>query len=411
MSEPKLETTQSQPSPAAQPPQPCVQRTAPAARTIIFIAIAGVMIGALLVATVGFTLSPFWTQMYSEVSEDFEPGTSTGNSGSSSIPDPGTGGGLDVPTGETVDTVEVAARVLPSVVGVSVQRTGQNSFGQPFSAASGSGVIVDAQGHIVTNYHVIASGEAIEVTVGDRTYEATVVGEDATTDLAVLKIEAENLTPIAVGSAQGLKVGQFAMAVGSPFGLDTSVSTGIISGLGRSTYMENPSYISAFLDLIQTDAAINPGNSGGALVNAAGELIGINTLIQSTSGSSAGVGFAIPVETVVDVARQLIEDGIATHTFLGVSSQTVTPEVAEWYDLPVDQGAYVTMVSEGSPAEAAGIRSGDIITQIDGDAISGQQDVFSQVRRRNAGEQVQIVLYRGGQQMTVTATLATDAGR
>lgn len=411
MSEPKLETTQSQPSPAAQPPQPCVQRTAPAARTIIFIAIAGVMIGALLVATVGFTLSPFWTQMYSEVSEDFEPGTSTGNSGSSSIPDPGTGGGLDVPTGETVDTVEVAARVLPSVVGVSVQRTGQNSFGQPFSAASGSGVIVDAQGHIVTNYHVIASGEAIEVTVGDRTYEATVVGEDATTDLAVLKIEAENLTPIAVGSAQGLKVGQFAMAVGSPFGLDTSVSTGIISGLGRSTYMENSSYISAFLDLIQTDAAINPGNSGGALVNAAGELIGINTLIQSTSGSSAGVGFAIPVETVVDVARQLIEDGIATHTFLGVSSQTVTPEVAEWYDLPVDQGAYVTMVSEGSPAEAAGIRSGDIITQIDGDAISGQQDVFSQVRRRNAGEQVQIVLYRGGQQMTVTATLATDAGR
>ena len=411
MSEPKLETTQSQPSPAAQPPQPCVQRTAPAARTIIFIAIAGVMIGALLVATVGFTLSPFWTQMYSEVSEDFEPGTSTGSSGSSSIPDPGTGGGLDVPTGETVDTVEVAARVLPSVVGVSVQRTGQNSFGQPFSAASGSGVIVDAQGHIVTNYHVIASGEAIEVTVGDRTYEATVVGEDATTDLAVLKIEAENLTPIAVGSAQDLKVGQFAMAVGSPFGLDTSVSTGIISGLGRSTYMENSSYISAFLDLIQTDAAINPGNSGGALVNAAGELIGINTLIQSTSGSSAGVGFAIPVETVVDVARQLIEDGIATHTFLGVSSQTVTPEVAEWYDLPVDQGAYVTMVSEGSPAEAAGIRSGDIITQIDGDAISGQQDVFSQVRRRNAGEQVQIVLYRGGQQMTVTATLATDAGR
>jgi len=396
--------------------QPCVQRTAPAARTIIWIAIAGVLVGALIVATIGFTLTPFWTSMYQGVEQELalEPGTSPGSSGSdgSSIPDPGTGGGVPIPSGEPVDTVEIAARVLPSVVGVSVSRETSGAWGQSSpGAASGSGVIVDTEGHVVTNYHVIASGQRIRVTVGDRTYDATVVGEDASTDLAVLKIDAQNLTPIAVGSAQDLKVGQFVMAVGSPFGLDTSVSTGIISGLGRSTYMENSSYISAFLDLIQTDAAINPGNSGGALVNAAGELIGINTLIQSTSGSSAGVGFAIPVETVVDVARQLIRDGVATHTFLGVSSQTVTPEVAEWYSLPVSKGAYVTMVTAGSPAESAGIRSGDIITSIGGEEVTGQQGLFSEVRRRSAGDVVSIELYRGGERLTLTATLATDTGR
>jgi putative serine protease PepD len=198
------------------------------------------------------------------------------------------------------------------------------------------------------------------------------------------------------------------MAVGSPFGLEKSVSAGIISGLGRSDLMNNQSYITAYIDLIQTDAAINPGNSGGALVDKTGKFIGINSLINSTSGSSAGVGFAIPVDTVAEIANQLMETGTATHAFLGIGTQTVTPEVAEAYGFPTDTGAVVASVSAGSPAEKAGIKKGDIIVKIGDDKITSTEEVFSAVRSHDAGDEISVEFYRGGEKQSVKATLGTD---
>lgn len=201
------------------------------------------------------------------------------------------------------------------------------------------------------------------------------------------------------------------MAVGSPFGLEKSVSTGIISGLGRSNLLEGASSITAYINLIQTDAAINPGNSGGALVDAAGQLIGINTLISSTSGSSAGVGFAIPVDSAMDIANQLIDSGKASHPFLGVSTQTIDAASAKQYGLPVNAGAYVVYTTPDSPAEKAGLTRGDILVKIGSNDIETTEDVFTAVRSSKAGEKVTIEYYRTNEKKSVEVTLGSDANQ
>lgn len=309
-------------------------------------------------------------------------------------------------------SVKVAKAVLPSVVSVNV--TGAATI-NPFTgqestmASSGSGVIIRDNGYILTNNHVIEGAQKYSVIIGTKTYEAKLVGTDSSTDLAVLKVEETNLPAIKLGDSANLAVGSYVMAVGSPFGLEKSVSTGIISGLGRSNLLEGASSITAYINLIQTDAAINPGNSGGALVDANGRLIGINTLISSTSGSSAGVGFAIPVNSAMDIANQLIGTGKASHPFLGVSTQTVDKASAAQYGLPVESGAYVVYTSPKSPAEKAGLTRGDIIVKIGSTAISTTEDIFTAVRSHKAGESVTIEYYRADKKQTLTVVLGSDA--
>jgi serine protease Do len=226
----------------------------------------------------------------------------------------------------------------------------------------GSGVIVSSDGYIVTNHHVVETGDDIQVALSDkRTFEAKLIGSDPKTDLAILKIEASDLPSLSWGDSSILEVGEMVVAVGNPFGLSQTVTMGIISAVGRANMG-----IVDYEDFIQTDAAINPGNSGGALVNLQGELIGINTAIFSRSGGYMGIGFAIPSNMARSVTQSLKEHGTVVRGWLGVSIQDLTPELADQFDAPDTTGALVTDVVQESPAEAATFKRGDIIQKYDG---------------------------------------------
>ena len=226
----------------------------------------------------------------------------------------------------------VARKALPSVVSINMQTKN--------SAGVGSGVILDNEGDILTNYHVVDGAQVLSVNIKDQSYDATVVGTDPSSDLAVIKVELDGakVVPIEVGNSDDLHVGDWVMSIGSPFGLDQSVSTGIVSSLYRNTMLPSYSGNTIYTNLIQTDAAINPGNSGGALVNDKGELIGINSIIESASGSSSGVGFAIPGNFAVEVAKTIISGEDVLHPYIGLTLQTVTADVARSNHLAVNQG-------------------------------------------------------------------------
>ncbi len=313
----------------------------------------------------------------------------------------------------------VARKVVPSVVNVTVFQEVQDPFSGTVrrrAVGNGSGVIIRADGHILTNYHVIAGADGVMVTVGVDDVPARVVGVDPSSDLAVLKIEGGSYPAIEVSPSQGLVVGQYVMAVGSPFGLEKTVTSGIVSALNRSDIVEGASDLTAYTNLIQTDAAINPGNSGGALVDSSGRLVGINTLIQSPSGAvgapqSAGIGFAIPVDFAMDIAQQLITDGRAVHPYLGVSTESVNENVAERFGLPISKGALVRFVQPSSPAEAAGIERGDIIVRIGETVVGGVEDVFAGIRANRVGDEVAVEVVRGDSRRTLKATLGSDADR
>lgn len=296
----------------------------------------------------------------------------------------------------------VATKALPSVVSVSVT-TAQGD-------GVGSGVTLDTDGNILTNYHVIEGAQSISVSVNGDSYDATVVGSDESSDLAVIKIDAEGatLTPVEVGDSDSLQVGDWVMSLGSPFGLEQSVSTGIVSSLYRSTMLQSTSGNTIYTNLIQTDATINPGNSGGALVNSKGQLVGINSLIESYSGSSSGVGFAIPGNYAVDVAKKLIAGETVTHAYIGGSFQTVNAQNARSNNLSVNQGAYVAEVAAGGPAEQAGIQQGDVVTAIDDDEITSSDAMLLAVRSHSVGDTVTVTLMRGSKQMQVQVTLGSD---
>jgi putative serine protease PepD len=306
-----------------------------------------------------------------------------------------------------------AAVVSPSVVAITV--TGSTGGGQ------GSGVIFDKLGHILTNNHVVTaggSGSTITVTLSDkRTYDASVVGTDPSTDLAVIKLTNApgDLKPIALGDASTLTVGEPVMAVGNPLGLAGTVTTGIVSALNRPvTTSTDPLGQQSGADpvvtnAVQTSAAINPGNSGGALVNAAGQLVGINSAIaslDSSSGSSSqsgniGIGFAIPVNEARSIATQLITSGVATHPYVGVASKDGV--VA---DGPAKRAAAVlTNVVAGTPADKAGLRAGDAIIDVDGNSIDGSLSLVAQIRERNVGDKVSLTIVRNGRTTTVSVTL------
>jgi putative serine protease PepD len=325
---------------------------------------------------------------------------------------------IDVPDTDLSFAEAVAVKAMPSVVSVAIEQSAYDPFtGRTATqvVGNGSGVIIRENGYIVTNDHVVAGADAISVTIGVDTLPATIVGRDPSSDLAVLKVDRTGLPAIEIGSSADLRVGQPVVAIGSPFGLDQSLTTGVISALGRTSYMESAeAQLTAYTSLIQTDAAINPGNSGGALTDAEGQLIGINTLIQTGSeyvAQSAGVGFAIPIDYAITITDDLIETGRAEHPYLGVSSLTISEQVATWYELPVDSGVLVDSVAPDSPAERAGIQAGDIIVGIGDDDVSSVEDMFIAIRSHRIGDEVPVRIVRGDETLTVDVTLGSDAER
>ena len=379
-------------APTASAPQETVTRTVVKTKTkklpVFLASLAGLAVGAVLV------IALVMTGAFRITDKNVEPVGGSSASGQSIKIDP-----EDTTLAETV-----SAKALPSVVSI----TAQSDEG----GGVGSGVILDKDGNILTNYHVVEGATELAVsTDAGESYEAEIVGTDESSDLAVIRIKDAKdveLTPIEVGDSDDLTVGEWVMAIGSPFGNEQSVSTGIVSALYRSTALPSTSGTSIYANMIQTDAAINPGNSGGALVNNEGKLVGINSIIESASGSSSGVGFAIPGNYAVEVAKKIIGGETVTHAYLGGSFQTVTAQNARRNNLSVNQGAYVAEVTSGSPADQAGIKQGDIITAIDDQEITSSDGVVLAVRSHNVGDTVQVKLMRGSQEMTVSVTLGSD---
>jgi serine protease Do len=316
--------------------------------------------------------------------------------------------------------VAVAEKVGPSIVGIKATARVQDFwFGSMETGGDGSGIIISEDGYILTNDHVIAdvldgdrgtkmlSGAKIEVTLagdGTKTYEATVVGRDAKTDVAVLKINAKGLTPAELGDSDSLKLGELAVAIGNPGGFTGSVTAGIISGLERSLEVGRQKYT-----LIQTDAAINPGNSGGALCNSKGQVIGINT-VKITAVGFEGLGFAIPINDAKAIFEDLIEyNYVRGRPFLGISADSrFTKDVADRNRVP--EGVLVYEVVPLSGAYKAGVKVGDIITEFDGVGIKNYNELVEEITARKPGDTVELKIYRNGETITLQATLEEDKG-
>jgi Do/DeqQ family serine protease len=269
--------------------------------------------------------------------------------------------------------------------------------------SAGSGVIVDAKnGYIITNHHVVDNADEIEVILRDnRNLKATVVGSDEGTDIAILKLtEPGKLTQIPFGNSDQVQVGDFVVAIGNPFGLQSTVTSGIVSALGRSGITQD-----GYEDFIQTDASINPGNSGGALINLKGELIGINSAIFSNSGGNIGIGFAIPVNIAKSIMSQILQFGKVRRGLLGVSISDFSADTAEAYGIDAREGALVQEVVAGSSAEKAGIEVGDVIVAVDGEPISSAADLRTTIGIKRSGDKVKLDILRDGKRRTVVAAL------
>ena len=316
------------------------------------------------------------------------------------------------------------AEVTPAVVNISVESSRSVEmnplFNDPFfrrffdmqpppqqpqrrrQMSAGSGVIIDAEeGYVLTNHHVVENGERIIVTLKDRRqFDAELVGSDPGTDIALVKIDAEDLAALDLGDSDRLQVGDYVLAIGNPFGLGQTVTSGIVSALGRSGLN-----IEGYEDFIQTDASINPGNSGGALVTLDGRLVGINTAIIAPAGGNVGIGFAVPANMATAVVDQLIEFGEVQRGLLGVMVQDFTPDLAEALGIQAGVGAVITQVEPDSAAEAAGLQAGDLIVSVDGRPVAGSADLRSQIGLKRTGRTITIEFIRDGERQTVEATL------
>ena len=326
---------------------------------------------------------------------------------------------ITIDSEDTTLAESVSAKALPSVVSITAtsssgqsNQLSQSSDESSDSGSIGSGVVLDTKGDILTNNHVVDGYDQLVVTMDDgTTYEAELVGNDSSSDLAVIKLkdaDASKLTPIEIGDSSKLNVGEWVMAIGSPFGNEQSVSTGIVSALYRSTAMSSTSGNTIYANMIQTDAAINPGNSGGALVNNNGELVGINSLIESYSGSSSGVGFAIPINYAKNIAGQIIDGKTPTHPYLGLTLSSVNALNARTNKLGTDSGAYVASVTEDGPAAKAGIKKGDVITKLGDEEITSADGLIIALRSHEVGEKVEVTLMRGKEEKKVTVELGSD---
>jgi serine protease Do len=313
----------------------------------------------------------------------------------------------NVPSDEPV--ARVASVLSPSVVQINVSGIQETPFGAQKEEGIGSGVIYRSDGYIITNNHVVEGSRDVEVAFADgATERGEVVGTDPTTDIAVIKVDRNSL-PAATFASRDPVVGQMAVAVGSPSGFESTVTSGIISGTGREipAQITGGSQQTSLVDLIQTDAAISPGNSGGALADREGRVIGINVAYLPPAETGAeNIGFAIPSDTAVSVADQLIENGKATHPYLGVYLSDLTPETASKFGGSVDAGALVEKVKPGSPADEAGLRRGDVVTAVGPQEIRSSGDLISALRDYQPGDTVGLKVHRNGQESQVRVTLA-----
>ena len=313
-------------------------------------------------------------------------------------------------SGSSLTTEQVADLVSPSVVVITTEQVvysqwswyGQNQV----ESGAGSGVIISSDGYILTCAHVVDGASTITVTIGDKDYTATLVGEDITSDIAVIKIDANGLTPATVGDSDGLKVGQNVMAVGNPLGeLGGTVTGGMISALNRSVTIQGSSSVNT-MSLIQMDASVSPGNSGGGLFNMNGELVGIVNA-KSSSSDAEGLGFAIPINDAIKVAQELLENGYVTgRPYLGITYLAVT-DAQTASQLGVNAyGVYVVEVVKGGPAEKAGLQAGDRIVSVDGTEIASKDDLGTLMQKHAAGDTLSITIARDGQMQTVNVTLS-----
>jgi len=339
-----------------------------------------------------------------------------------------TQGGQPPLSSDEETNIKVYSKVSPGVVNITSTVVEFDFFFSPVSKqGTGSGSVLDLDGNVLTNYHVIESAQNLEVALPDRSkYRAKVVGVDKQNDLAVIRmIDApkNRLHPVALGESSSLKVGQKVLAIGNPFRLQNTLTIGIISSLGRRIQTEGGDLVE---NVIQTDAAINPGNSGGPLLNAAGEMIGINTSIFTMSGGNIGIGFAIPVDTVRRVVKDLIAEGRVLRPWFGVEGYTISEELASALDLPVTSGLLVARVMRGSSAESAGIRGaseiailynerilvgGDIITQVGDKPVGSTEELRLALESKHPGETVQVAVYRGRKKMQIPTTLVEPRQR
>ncbi len=330
-------------------------------------------------------------------------GSTGGTSGSTSAG--GTTKNVTITPSDEDSTVAeaVAEKCLPSVVTITVETDDGESLG--------SGVILDTDGDILTNYHLFEYGNnSISVDIEGKTYSAELVGSDESSDIAVIKadLEGASVTPIERGDSDDLVVGSWVMTIGSPFGLEQSVSSGIVSALYRSTTMASQSGTAIYANLIQVDAAVNTGNSGGALVNDQGQLVGISTLVTSSSGDFSGIAFAIPGNYALSLADKIIAGEKITHAYIGLSLSTVNEQNAKYNNLSVDQGAYVAEVADDGPADQAGIEQGDIITAVDGESITSADSLLVAIREHSEGDVIKVTYNRDGKEDTVEVTLGND---
>ena len=330
-------------------------------------------------------------------------------------------------SGRALSVNDIYSKDAPGVAFIRADAAGSQEafdpFGQPGGAggtATGSGFVIDGEGRIVTNAHVVEGAEEISVTLGEDgdTYEAELLGADASTDVAVIQVDApaEVLHPLTLGDSSQVEVGDAAVAIGNPFGLDRTATAGIISAIQREIRSPNGFTIT---DAIQTDAPINPGNSGGPLLDSAGRVIGINSQIAGGEGN-VGIGFAVPINTAREIAQQLVDDGEVQHAFLGVSGTDLTSEIADVLNLDRDGGALVQSVVPGSPADEAGLEAGDaevtvggqpfqaggdLIVAVDGEPVATMTDVIDAVDSKQPGEAVELTLLRNGEERSVEVEL------
>jgi S1-C subfamily serine protease len=329
-------------------------------------------------------------------------------------------------TDEEAINVRVYRQASPAVANILTKATEYDFFQNPVPVeGAGSGFVIDPRGYILTNYHVIEEAQTIEVVLGDQSrYPAKVLGADQRNDVALVKIEPKGkpLVALTLGDSSNLLVGQKVLAIGNPFGFQSTLTTGVVGALGRTVQTSQTTFID---EAIQTDAAINRGNSGGPLINSHGEVIGINSAIYTPSGTTAGIGFAIPINTAKAIAHDLMTDGRVHRAFLGVETLPVSGYLAEALDLPVQEGLLVETVTRGGPAAAGGIHGGDRIAQagmrriyiggdvivaIDGQKITSQFDTNVVLNRKRPGDTVTVTVYRGGKKVDLPVKLGERTG-
>jgi S1-C subfamily serine protease len=330
-----------------------------------------------------------------------------------------------VPAGLTDDesrTINIYRSASPGVANINTKTVENDVFMRPVAMeGAGSGFVIDARGYLLTNYHVIEGADSIEVTLGDKSqFSATVVGSDSRNDVALLKVDPKGkpLTALPLGDSANLLVGQSVLAIGNPFRFSSTLTTGVISALGRQVQTDEQTFID---EAIQTDAAINQGNSGGPLLNSRGEVIGINSAIYTPSGTTAGIGFAIPINTAKSIAHDLMTDGVVHRAYMGVSSLELWPDLAAALELPVNAGLLVENIDPNGPAAKAGLHGGnrqvvarmqrmtiggDVIVALDGKDVANQLDLNVALNHKRPGDTVRVTYYRAGKKTDVVVTLS-----